>query len=67
MTANPPTGAYAALPFPCCDHCGCQPWEREGHDDSCRRDCHLAQGICGCGNRFTDDNLCMLSACQDER
>jgi hypothetical protein len=60
------SGRVQSLPFPCCAHCGCPPSERIGHDDSCRHDCHLAQGVCGCGNRFGGDNLCMLSACQEE-
>lgn len=49
-----------------CGHCGCDPSDRLGHGDSCPYECHLAQGICGCGNRFDGDSLCMLSACQDE-
>ncbi len=26
--------------IPCCEHCGCLPDEREGHDDSCRYGCN---------------------------
>lgn len=49
-----------SLPFACCAHCGCAPHDRAGHDDTCR----LCQ--CSCGNRYEDDNLCMVSACQWE-
>lgn len=50
----------ASLPFACCDHCGCEPQDRTGHDDTCI----LCQ--CSCGNRYDGDNLCMVSACQWE-
>lgn len=42
---TPPSGAFThtfqvGLPFACCDHCGCRPGQRIGHDDTCRFGCN---------------------------
>lgn len=36
--------------FSCCEHCGCKPDERVGHDDTCSKGCN-------------DDELCAAGFC----
>jgi hypothetical protein len=36
---------YPPLPFPCCEHCGCEADDRIGHDDSCWHGCNDQEAV----------------------
>lgn len=68
-------GPSGAVAYRQCVNPECLAEEGDRHEADCtRREVAVEAarvvvpgGICGCGNRFdADDNLCMLSACQEE-